>query len=343
MAISASAIVPSNSLEEFRIEFNNLVTDVSGIASGTGFGASIIFEGATADEYETTLTVVDPTADRTITIPNETGTLVTTNTTSSTTVVGIVELATDAETVTGTETDRAVTPAGLHAGLAGLADTTITASDTVIFADATDSHALKEDTVQGILDLATVVSDTSPQLGGDLDCNGAQVQWSKGADVASASALPVLTDGNYFDVTGTTNITSINTTGGPGTLIMLHFDGALTLTHDATDLVLAGAANFTTEAGDEIEFIEYATGDYRMTGWSLAGTAPGGGGGGAFLGEGAAGASVGTSGDIIRLNEQTLDTNQTMEATDNGSCAGPFGIASGVTLSITSGATFTVL
>ena len=39
--------------------------------------ASIIFEGATADEYETTLTVVDPTADRTITLPNETGTLIT--------------------------------------------------------------------------------------------------------------------------------------------------------------------------------------------------------------------------------------------------------------------------
>ena len=39
--------------------------------------ASIIFEGATADAYETTLTVVDPTADRTITLPNETGTLIT--------------------------------------------------------------------------------------------------------------------------------------------------------------------------------------------------------------------------------------------------------------------------
>ena len=39
--------------------------------------ASIIFEGATADAYETTLTVVDPAADRTITIPNETGTLIT--------------------------------------------------------------------------------------------------------------------------------------------------------------------------------------------------------------------------------------------------------------------------
>ena len=38
--------------------------------------ASIIFEGATADDYETTLTVTDPTADRTITLPNATDTLV---------------------------------------------------------------------------------------------------------------------------------------------------------------------------------------------------------------------------------------------------------------------------
>ena len=42
-------------------------------ASGT-----VIFEGATDDGFETTLTVADPTADRTITIPNVTGTVVTT-------------------------------------------------------------------------------------------------------------------------------------------------------------------------------------------------------------------------------------------------------------------------
>ena len=39
--------------------------------------SSIIFEGSTADDFETTLTVVDPTADRVITIPNESGTLIT--------------------------------------------------------------------------------------------------------------------------------------------------------------------------------------------------------------------------------------------------------------------------
>ena len=41
------------------------------------------FEGATDNDYETTLTVVDPTADRTITLPNITGTIVTTGDTGT--------------------------------------------------------------------------------------------------------------------------------------------------------------------------------------------------------------------------------------------------------------------
>ena len=78
MAITSSAIIPSNSLEEFRIEFNKLVTDVDGISAASAFGASISFEGATSDDFETTLIVTDPTADRTITLPNVTGTVLTT-------------------------------------------------------------------------------------------------------------------------------------------------------------------------------------------------------------------------------------------------------------------------
>jgi hypothetical protein len=44
--------------------------------SGTNVDASIVFEGATPDAFETTLTVVDPTQDNTITLPNTTGTVV---------------------------------------------------------------------------------------------------------------------------------------------------------------------------------------------------------------------------------------------------------------------------
>ena len=60
----------------------NTMTFSSGQStSGLSIGSTgIVFEGSTADAHETTLTVVDPTADRTITIPDATMTLLTTAT-----------------------------------------------------------------------------------------------------------------------------------------------------------------------------------------------------------------------------------------------------------------------
>jgi len=44
-------------------------------ALNIGTAGSLVFEGSTADDFETTLAVTDPTADRTITLPNATGTV----------------------------------------------------------------------------------------------------------------------------------------------------------------------------------------------------------------------------------------------------------------------------
>ena len=106
MAISASSIASSSTLNELRTQFNNLVTDVTAIEGGSisyttlnttttnattlnvKEDGTIVFEGATDDGFETTLTVVDPTADRTITFPNETGTVHTTG--GTTTHTGIL-------------------------------------------------------------------------------------------------------------------------------------------------------------------------------------------------------------------------------------------------------------
>lgn len=54
--------------------------DANGVVNATvsstpTFTTSITFEGATADDYETVLQVSDPTADRTITLPNSSGTV----------------------------------------------------------------------------------------------------------------------------------------------------------------------------------------------------------------------------------------------------------------------------
>ena len=51
--------------------------------AGLNLNGSVVFEGATANEFETTLSATDPTADRTITLPDATTTLVGTDTTQT--------------------------------------------------------------------------------------------------------------------------------------------------------------------------------------------------------------------------------------------------------------------
>lgn len=121
------------------------------------------------------------------------------------------------------------------------------------------------------LDLASSNTWTGTNtFNADVNMVGAQFSLYKGADVASATELPIITDGNYFDVTGTTAITSIATTGNVGTIIKLHFDGILTLTHDATALILPSGDDITTAAGDEAEFIEFSSGNFRCTNYMKA-------------------------------------------------------------------------
>jgi hypothetical protein len=73
-------------------------------------GNGVVFEGSTADEFETTLTVTDPTADRTITLPNVTGTVITTGdtgTVTNTMLAGSIandKLTNSAITINGTST-----------------------------------------------------------------------------------------------------------------------------------------------------------------------------------------------------------------------------------------------
>lgn len=89
MSVSSEEITTSATLEQFRVQFNNLVSDVKGLESGTSSFTNIeikedgnlTFEGATNDQFETTITVDDPTADRTITFPDATGTVLMTGTT----------------------------------------------------------------------------------------------------------------------------------------------------------------------------------------------------------------------------------------------------------------------
>ena len=93
-----------------------------------------------------------------------------------------------------------------------------------------------------------------------------QEDGTKGADIASAGTLVVGTDGSYFDITGTTGITGF--TVDAGRTFTLQFDGIVTLTNGAS-LVLSGAANFTTAAGDRLTFTAVAADTVVQVGHSL--------------------------------------------------------------------------
>ena len=59
-AVNIQSVLNAGAISTTDLVFNN---------------ANIIFEGATADAYETTLTVEDPSADRTVKLPDSSGTL----------------------------------------------------------------------------------------------------------------------------------------------------------------------------------------------------------------------------------------------------------------------------
>lgn len=96
--------------------------------------------------------------------------------------------------------------------------------------------------------------------------------WKDGGDTASAAAL-TLGDGNVFNITGVTAITSI-VTKGVGTVVILRHNAAHVLTHHSTDLVNITGANITTAAGDFSLWEEYATGDWRMVNYARADGTP---------------------------------------------------------------------
>lgn len=82
---------------------------------------------------------------------------------------------------------------------------------------------------------------------------------TKSANVASAATVTLIPN-TYTHITGTTAITDVDFSpaydGAEATVV---FDGILTLTHNATTLVLPGGTNITTAVGDTVRFIQDAS------------------------------------------------------------------------------------
>ena len=146
------------------------------------FGSSIEFEGATANNFETTLAVTDPTADRTITLPDASGTVaLTTDITvsaSSTNTFSNKSISLASNTVTGTtaEFNTALSDANfVTTGDTGTVTSTMIADGTIVDGDINASAAIAQSKVSGLTtDLAAKASasDLTTHTGASTGVHG---------------------------------------------------------------------------------------------------------------------------------------------------------------------------
>lgn len=87
---------------------------------------------------------------------------------------------------------------------------------------------------------------------------------AKGTDIASAASIDIgNATGEFIDVTGTTDITSLGTVSA-GIVRTLRFTDVLTLTHNATSLILSTGDDVTTYDGYVASFRSLGGGDWVM-------------------------------------------------------------------------------
>ena len=188
---------------------------------------AIIFEGATADAHETTLTIVDPTADRTINLPNVSGTIPVLAAASNTAITstpaelnildGVTSTAAELNILDGVTSTAAelnildgatVVVGEINAlDLGSTAVGTAIASKAVILDSNKDYTGIRNFTISGEIDAAT----------GDF---------SGAVDVAGATTAAAITASGIIKTDDTTDATS--TTDGS-----LQTDGGLSVAKDA--------------------------------------------------------------------------------------------------------------
>ena len=125
------------------------------------------------------------------------------------------------------------------------------------------------DATKSVLSAATLT--TARTING-VSFNGStniEIEERLGTAIASAATVTIGTAGlgNTIHITGTTTITSFGTAVA-GTKRTLVFDGALTVTHNATSLICPGGANIATIAGTVMHVVSEGTTNWRITGLS---------------------------------------------------------------------------
>lgn len=169
-------------------------------------------------------------------------------------IAGLVSAADRVPYFTGSGTASLATFTAAGRTLAGAAD--VTAQRTTLLINNTDNTS----------DANKPIS-TATQTALDLKLNILQAYGS----IASAGTTDLGSVASQnVTVTGTTTITSFGTVAA-GTFRRVTFSGILTLTHNATSLILPQGQNVTTAAGESLEAVSLGSGNWRVTSYQKNG------------------------------------------------------------------------
>jgi hypothetical protein len=203
--------------------------------SGAGVDASIVFEGATPDAFETTLTVVDPTQDNTITLPNTTGTVV---------------LATAVQTLTNKTIDMTgVTLTGLSS--AGMVNSSATPK---IYVDAILGSA----TAAATSAASAAASATAAATSATSAANSATASASS-ASASATSASAAATSATSAAASATAAATSATSASASATAAATSATSASASATAAATSATSAAASASTAAASVATIAGYAT------------------------------------------------------------------------------------
>ncbi len=210
--------------------------------SGAGVDASIVFEGATADAYETTLTVVDPTQDNTITMPNTTGTVV-----IATAVQTLTNKTLTSPTISGSPVITGLSSAGMSASSATPKDYVDSILGSATAAATSAASAATSATSAATSAASSETSAIASASSATTSANSATAA-ATSATSAAASATAAATSATSAAASATTAANSVATIAGYATSAANSATAAATSATSAATSATSSANSATASA-----------------------------------------------------------------------------------------------